>query len=184
MLCVTWGKRKAAPMIDAVVVLVVAVIALAGCGNVSERQSEISPPDPGQTKPSAAQAVPDTSIALAPVDREVYELTGFLSPSGNVGCKIAPAGVGCNILERDWSPPPRPADCRWDYERIVVGPGEPTHFVCAGDSVHNSADPPLAYGEAITAGSMRCESAQSGITCRDVESGHGFSISREAYQLF
>jgi hypothetical protein len=26
--------------------------------------------------------------------------------------------------------------------------------------------------------------AQSGITCRDVESGHGFSISREAYRLF
>jgi hypothetical protein len=31
---------------------------------------------------------------------------------------------------------------------------------------------------------LRCESAQSGITCRDVESGHGFSISRGAYQLF
>jgi hypothetical protein len=42
----------------------------------------------------------------------------------------------------------------------------------------------LPYGDAITAGPMRCESAQSGITCRDVESGHGFSISREAYRIF
>ena len=47
-----------------------------------------------------------------------------------------------------------------------------------------AAGEPLAYGEAITAGPMRCESAESGMTCRDVGTGHGFSISREAYQLF
>ena len=172
MLFATWGKRMAAPMIDAVVVFGVAVIALAGCGNSPKSESPL--PATEQTKLEL----------VAPVDREVYELTGFLSPSGNVGCKIAPAGVGCNILERDWSPPPRPADCRWDYERIAISPGEPAHFVCAGDSARDSADPPLAYGEAITAGPIRCESAQSGVTCRDVESGRGFSISREAYQLF
>jgi hypothetical protein len=190
MLYATWGKRMAAPTIDAVVVLVVAVIALAACGNSTDRQAESSPPATGQTTPSAAQAAPDTSIALAPVDRQVYELTGFHSPSGNVGCKISPTGVRCDIDQRNWSPPPRPADCRLDYgQGISIGIGEPAQFVCAGDTARvlppsGGAGEPLAYGEAITAGPMRCESAESGMTCRDVGSGHGFSISREAYQLF
>ena len=43
---------------------------------------------------------------------------------------------------------------------------------------------PLPYGGSITAGQMSCESAESGISCRDAESGTGFTISREAYTLF
>jgi hypothetical protein len=190
MLCTTWGKRMAASMIDAVVVLVVAVIALAGCANSNDRQSESSPLATGQTDPSAAEPAPDKSIALAPVDREVYERTAFHSPSGNVGCQISPTGVRCDIDQRNWSPPPRPADCRLDYgQGISIGIGKPARFVCAGDTArvlppYGGAGEPLAYGEAITAGPMRCESAESGMTCRDVGSGHGFSISRQAYQLF
>jgi hypothetical protein len=137
---------------------------------------------------AAGPAVADPTVV--PVDREVYELTGFHSPSGNVGCKISPTGVRCDIDQRDWSPPPRPADCRLDFgQGIAIGVGEEAHFVCAGDTVrvlppYGGAGEPLAYGEAITAGPMRCESAESGMTCRDVGSGRGFSISREAYQPF
>jgi uncharacterized protein DUF6636 len=121
---------------------------------------------------------------VAPIDWEVSKLTAFLSPTGNIGCMIAPSGVGCNIVERDWSPPPRPADCKWDYARISVEPSKPAHFVCAGDSVHSSTAAVLAYGQAIKAGPIRCESTPPGIACRDVESDHGFSISRQVYQLF
>lgn len=172
------GHRR----ICTVVAGVTAMIVFGGCDGSSDRRSESSAPT-GQTTPAATKTT-EPSVDTSPVDQEVSTLTGFLSPSGNIGCMIAPSGVGCNILEQDWSPPPRPADCRLDYERIFVGPGEPAHFVCAGDSVHDSANPPLAYGDAIKAGSIRCESVQSGINCRDLESGHGFSISREAYQLF
>jgi hypothetical protein len=191
MMYAACGTRVAAPTMTAVVVLVVAVIALAACDSSHDRQSDSSPPATGQTEPSAAQAAPGTSIAPSPVDREVYALTGFHSPSGNVGCKISPTSVRCDIDQRDWSPPPRPADCTLDFgQGIAIGTGEQqAHFVCAGDTVrvlppYGGAGEPLAYGEAITAGQMRCESAESGMTCRDVGSGHGFSISREAYQLF
>jgi hypothetical protein len=43
---------------------------------------------------------------------------------------------------------------------------------------------PLLDGESMAAKPLRCDSAESGITCRDTETGQGFSISREAYQLF
>jgi hypothetical protein len=35
-----------------------------------------------------------------------------------------------------------------------------------------------------SAGTLRCEGADAGVSCRDWESGHGFSLSREAYRLF
>ncbi|MCZ8381585.1 hypothetical protein O6P37_22185 [Mycobacterium sp. CPCC 205372] len=38
----------------------------------------------------------------------------------------------------------------------------------------------LAYGDSITAGTLRCEAAEAGVSCRDSESRHGFSLSREA----
>jgi hypothetical protein len=185
MPCVSWRKPVAARLIDGLVFLVVAVIALAGCDSSSDRRAESSAQAAGQTKPSAARAIPDKEVAAGPVDREVYMLTHFTSPSGNISCVIDTGGARCDIAERDWSLPPRPADCRLDYGHgISIGVGKPARVVCAGDTTIGSGGEPLAYGDAIAAGPMRCVSAQSGITCSDVESGNGFSISREAYRLF
>jgi hypothetical protein len=191
----SWGKWVLARMIAALVVCVVAVIAVGGCDVPSDRRSEGSAPATEQSQPAGpskkvAQAVPETSITVVPVD---VEFTHFASPSGNIACVITSSGDGelvargvrCDIDERDWSPPARPADCQLDYGHgVLLGVGESAQLLCAGDTTIGSDSEPLAYGDAITAGPLRCESAQSGITCRDVESGHGFSISREAYQLF
>jgi hypothetical protein len=169
-----------AQLIGGAFVLVVAVIALPGCDSSSNGQPEGSAPPSGQATPSAAEATPDTSTS-APVD---HEITHFTSPTGNVGCVIGTGGVRCDIAERDWSPPPQPADCELDYGHAIgVGSGRPARFLCAGDTTLGGGEP-LAYGDAITAGPMRCESAPSGMTCRDVESGNGFFISREEYRLF
>ena len=190
-----WGKWVRAWTIDALVLLFVAVIALAGCDNTADRRSEGPTPATEQSQATGpnkqlAQTAPATSISVVPVD---VEFTHFASPSGNIACVITSSGdselvtrgVRCDIDERDWSPPPRPADCELDYGHgVVLGVGEAAQLICTGDTTIGRNTEPLAYGDAITAGPIRCESAQSGITCRDVESGHGFSISREAYQLF
>ncbi|MCV7040785.1 hypothetical protein BST36_04670 [Mycolicibacterium moriokaense] len=118
------------------------------------------------------------------MDQEVSGYTGFISPTGNVSCAIAVNLARCDIIDRDWSPPPRPADCEFDYgQGISIAPGEPATFVCAGDTTFG-AEEVLPYGKAITAGALRCESAESRITCRDVQTGNGFTISRQAYQIF
>ncbi|MHC9292344.1 DUF6636 domain-containing protein [Mycobacterium sp. LTG2003] len=113
-----------------------------------------------------------------------FEFTHFSSPSGNIHCVMGKSSVRCDIAERDWSPPPRPADCRYDYgQGISLSAGNRPEFVCAGDSARGDGDS-LAYGQAVTAGPVRCESAESGITCRDVDAGHGFRISRESYEIY
>ena len=137
-----------------------------------------------RTTPSEPVAQQDKRLGPAPADREVHELTGFVSPSGNVSCMIDADWARCDIIDRDWSPPPRPADCEFDYgQGISLAPGEQPQFVCAGDTAFG-ADAVLPYGQSITAGALRCESAEPWITCRDIQTGHGFSISREAYRLF
>jgi hypothetical protein len=156
------------------------MFALGACG--------LSPEPPPESATSIAsespESSPDKTVAPQPVDREVSELTGFISPTGNVACMIDADWARCDIIDRDWSAPPRPADCEFDYgQGISLAPGEQAQFVCAGDTAFGP-DEVLPYGESITAGLLRCESADSGITCRDTQSGHGFSISQQAYRLF
>jgi hypothetical protein len=92
--------------------------------------------------------------------------------------------VRCDIAERDWTPPPRPGDCEFDYgQGIAFAPGEPAAFVCAGDTTLGGSEV-LDYGQSIARGPLRCDSAESGITCLDSNTGHGFAISRRVYQLF
>jgi hypothetical protein len=42
----------------------------------------------------------------------------------------------------------------------------------------------LPYGSALASGVIRCESATSGVTCRNTSTGHGFTMAREAYSIF
>ena len=67
----------------------------------------------------------------------------------------------------------------------VSGSGE-GEFVCHGDTTRGSDDT-LEYGDSIQAtesGAVVCSSAESGMTCENRDTGHGFSISREAYDTF
>lgn len=161
-------------------VCVAATLALAGCSAQTGPQLQGAGSQPA--KASATKSAPDTA-APQPLDQEV-EFGGFVSPTGNVACMIAADLARCDIIDHEWSAPPRPADCEYDYGHgIAVQPGKTGYFVCAGDTTFGP-DTVLAYGDSMTSGPMRCESEKSGITCRDLESGHGFSISLQAFQVF
>jgi hypothetical protein len=83
-------------------------------------------------------------------------------------CVVDVDYVRCDIDERDWSPPARPADCELDYgQRIARSPGKPAAFVCARDTALGGGKP-LQYAESLPAGPMRYNSAESSITCRGV----------------
>jgi hypothetical protein len=166
------------------VVVLPAVLVLAACGSRSTDAQPARTPSITTQTTSEPAARPDKLTGPAPADQKVDELTGFISPTGNVACMIDADWTRCDIIDRDWSPPARPADCEFDYgQGISLAPGEPAQFVCAGDTAFGP-DEVLPYGDSITAGVLRCESADAGITCRDTQTSHGFSISQQAYQLF
>lgn len=133
----------------------------------------------------AMAAPPGVGEPLPVTTREVSELTSFTSPTGNIGCYIDPTSVRCDIDQRNWSPPPKPASCPdvvgWG-QGLELNVGRPADFVCAGDTAMTS-DAPLAYGDKIVSGSIECTSTFEGMSCWDFVYGGEFTISRDRYEI-
>jgi hypothetical protein len=169
----------------------VAAIAAAGCGgdDGTSTVTETVAPSTDSTATTSTGSITSTSSTttedgtVAPADIMVKKLTGFSSPSGNIGCYIDRTTVRCDIQDRDWEPPKAPADCQLDYgQGIELPAGGAPQFVCAGDTALG-AGKPLEYGQSIGAGLLRCESLETGMTCTDAESGRSFTLSKESYDL-
>ena len=116
---------------------------------------------------------------------EAQAATGFRSPSGNIGCYIGQNLARCDIRERDWSPPPKPASCQLDWGQGVAVDrrDRKASFVCAGDTALNDGRK-LGYGDSIRRGDLRCRSRRSGMHCRNLRTDHGFALSRDSARLF
>ena len=186
------------------VLALLAVLALgaivAGCGDGGSTSTVTSTETVPATSSSTTESTSTTSTEVTtteqttteggggtqPADQTVTSLTGFTSPSGNLGCIIDRKSVRCDVQNREWDPPSRPASCNKnvDYgQGITLAAGAAPEFVCAGDTTLGSG-PVLPYGESIAAGLLRCDSEETGMSCRDMESGRGFTISTQAYKLF
>jgi hypothetical protein len=134
-------------------------------------------------------ATPVVATLLAGVaSAETFNLNSsgnFTSPSGNISCAIQPGSVRCDIKERDWKPPARPASCNENVgfgQGITLSTGREAEFVCAGDTTFGVGKP-LAYGDTIVAGVIECTSEESGIQCWDTQYGGEFTIAREGYDV-
>ena len=120
---------------------------------------------------------------MSPASRPTWSGSG--RRAAIVGCYLEVDDVRCDIAAADWSTPPRPADCEYDYGRgITLVAGGRAAFGCAGDTALMPDGTALAYGQSISTGVLQCDSAESGITCRDTTTGHCFASAREAYQGF
>jgi hypothetical protein len=110
--------------------------------------------------------------------------TSFHSPSGNIRCVIARTSfTRCDITNRDWSPPPKPQSCEFDWgNSLRVGFRGRGRFICVSDAV--DAGRTLDYGQSIKRGRFRCRSRTSGIRCVNVRNGHGFSLSKQRARRF
>jgi Family of unknown function (DUF6636) len=166
---------------------------LAGCGSgddspatVTETVTGATSTD-GESPPSSSGETSATEDGSPPsADVQAHGLTGFTSPTGNIGCYMDKKSVRCDIAKRDWDPPARPASCNEtvDYgQGIRLSAGGAPEFVCAGDTALGGGDS-LPYGQSIAAGLLRCESSESGMACRDTETGRGFTLSIQSYETF
>lgn len=165
-----------------------AALALAACGSDATTTTTVTETT-GATTSTASSTTDSTASTTGDgstpeADRTVTKLTGFTSPTGNIGCYIDQSSVRCDIGDRDWSPPKAPKSCKLDYgQGIELRAGGAADFVCAGDTALGGGDV-LDYGTSIGAGLLVCESEESGMTCRDTETGRGFTISKQSYEIF
>jgi hypothetical protein len=161
---------------------------IAGCGEDGD-ETTTGPEASSETEAPATttESPPETEEPgpgqKPPPEPEPQELTQFSTPSGNIGCVMDVEYVRCDIQDRDWEPPPAPADCELDFGHGIELANETrAHLVCAGDTTLGGEEV-LEYGETSRVGPYRCVSAAAGITC-EAQSGHGFFLSKQAYELF
>jgi hypothetical protein len=160
----------------------------------------------GASTSATATTAADASTATTDV-RKVADAAAFATPSGRIACIIADNSVRCDFISGDkaWtSPQPKGCDLAWgDSLYLTQAAGSTCHGDTLADtpaldsdyvSWRRSGDPTvvvngltlaaLPYGSALLVGTLQCESATTGVTCRNTSTGHGFTMSREAYSIF
>src|SRR5215208_8236013 len=75
--------------------------------------------------------------------------TSFHSPSGNIRCVIDRTSfTRCDVMNRDWSPPPKPASCEFDWgNSLGLGFRGRGRFLRVSDAVDSGRT--LDYGQSI-----------------------------------
>lgn len=159
------------------------------------------------TSPPAAPTTAATTTAPAGDVRTVAEAGAFATPSGRIVCLVSIDSVRCDFVgaDKSWKAP-KPTSCELDWGSSLYVT-KTAGSTCAGDTVIDTAstdsayvswrkpsDPivtvydlklvALPYGSSLAAGPFQCDSASTGVTCKNTATGHGFTMAREAYSIF
>lgn len=95
-----------------------------------------------------------------------------------------PANIRCDVYYPTFKRVPQPKDCPLAYgdSLELTATGKPT-WVCHGDTVVDTRNPVLAYGETWKYSDFTCTSSMAGIRCTN-KAKHGFELAQGKYRLF
>ena len=135
----------------------------------------------------------------------------FVMPSGNIQCVMRSASVVCQIADKDFQPaeddlnPEALGECGVETaDAVTVLAGGRATWGCTSETIRGQAAldlggwwasegvgeteeiegtdlAVLAYDSSLQVGSMLCRSSLTDVTCRHLDSSHGFTLAREAY---
>lgn len=151
---------------------------------------------PGISVPSGVDA--DLVCAGAPADAVVVTaqsagwLVGVL-PSGNIGCEADPSrdDLSCKIIEKNWPDMDDhlPADATGWCAGFHLEQGGETRVDCGTDpplwtrpSADGGVDHTMQYDNNYLFGRYVCNAAETGLTCWDPQTAHGFFLSRAKWE--
>ena len=118
----------------------------------------------------------------------------IVSPSGNIGCDLSAHFAGCGVLSyrsdatygRDEAGSPK-----WWFDLSsgdtpqLGGRSEGAFSLDEAFRGGGSSSPQVVeYGQSVTFGSWVCSSEETGMTCRNTETGHGVFLSSGRYETF
>ena len=156
-------------------------------------------------KPAEAPADKPAEPA-APADEQPSQATSFVpgnlvsektamivSPSGNIGCDLSAHYAGCGVLSyrsngtygKDEAGSPK-----WGFDLSSGGTpqlaGRREGAFSLDEAFRGGGSSPqvVEYGQSVTFGSWVCSSEETGMTCRNTETGHGVFLSSGRYETF
>ena len=149
-------------------------------------ENPVEPTAPADEQPSQATSFVPGNL--------VSEKTAMIvSPSGNIGCDLSAHYAGCGVLSyrsngtygKDEAGSPK-----WWFDLSSGGTpqlaGRSEGAFSLDEAFHGGGSSPqvVEYGQSVTFGSWVCSSEETGMTCRNTETGHGVFLSSGRYETF
>jgi hypothetical protein len=156
-------------------------VGVAGCGGGTTVIN--NPASTVTVTKTATTAAPSTTATTTTTS--TARTAAFRSPTGNIVCRMTPTDATCGLRDFSYTPPPEPANCNpgWGHVLSVVLAG-PGRFTCE-DQIPASPDSPvLRYGFEFRDSPFACFSSAAGFVCINLQTRHGFGVSRERYRTF
>ena len=160
----------------------------------TDKQADKGAPAQTPAEPAApADEQPGQATSFVP-DNLVTEKTAMIvSPSGNIGCDLSAHHAGCGVLSyrsdgtygKDEAGSPK-----WWFDLSsggtpqLAGRSEGAFSLDEAFRGGGSSPQVVEYGQSVTFGSWVCSSEETGMTCRNTETGHGVFLSSGRYETF
>jgi hypothetical protein len=185
------------------VVAVVMTALVAGCGGnggtsgtatitvTTAATVTVTTPTTATTTPTATTPT-ETTITWPPVGLEPDQTPVLRTPSGNIECTLDPSkgfGVVCNAIKHEWTLPPKPASCEFEWtDAVFLEPAGRPRFWCSSNAAiygpnHYWPRIDFPYGASVTSSGVICTSRVSGVRCANRDK-HGFFLSRQRVTFF
>lgn len=146
----------------------------------AEQEEEVDTTSPGgspsPTEESTDEAEEDEQTRPAPDDAR--DITAFSAPSDNIHCTLSDSDVTCTIDEHFFD---APSGCQ-DTVTVRVGRDGSAETAC--DESVDSQGEDLDYGQTTGNDDFACEATQTYFECWSQQTGNGFQLAREYYDLY
>lgn len=137
----------------------------------------------GASQPLAEVLGSYTGGGASPAPASAYSYQYIDTPSKNISCELHDSYVACSILERSYS---AATDCSSRLFSISVDSSASSRLRCGEEflGAHGMTFHELGYGESTTYSTFACTERETGMTCWNTQTGHGFTISPGSYTQF
>ena len=151
-------------------------------------------PAENPAEPAApADEQPSQATSFVPGNLVSEKTAMIMSPSGNIGCDLSAHYAGCGVLSyrsngtygKDEAGSPK-----WWFDLSsggtpqLAGRSEGAFSLDEAFRGGGSSPQVVEYGQSVTFGSWVCSSEETGMTCRNTETGHGVFLSSGRYETF
>ena len=151
-------------------------------------------PAENPAEPAApADEQPSQATSFVPGNLVSEKTAMIVSPSGNIGCDLSAHYAGCGVLSyrsngtygKDEAGSPK-----WWFDLSsggtpqLAGRSEGAFSLDEAFRGGGSSPQVVEYGQSVTFGAWVCSSEETGMTCRNTETGHGVFLSSGRYETF
>ena len=140
-----------------------------------------------------ADEQPSQATSCVPGNLVSEKTAMIVSPSGNIGCDLSAHYAGCGVLSyrsngtygKDEAGSPK-----WWFDLSsggtpqLAGRSEGAFSLDEAFRGGGSSPQVVEYGQSVTFGAWVCSSEETGMTCRNTETGHGVFLSSGRYETF